>query len=153
MIWLVIPAMLDIALVMMGVEVRELRNWGWAPSEAALICAEIQNMCKNHRRHSTVEKLWTDIILGAAFLQWQDWLRVLLSGVLLQICWTETRSWWPRSPGLPPSEQRWPVHWSPVFAETSPAAQRPALAVGKLLEAGTSSVHLCAAGAGPSSGL
>lgn len=28
MIWLVIPAMLDIALVMIGVEVRELRYWG-----------------------------------------------------------------------------------------------------------------------------
>lgn len=40
------------------------------------------------------------------------------------------------------------MHWSPVWAETSPA-----FAVWKLLEAGTSSVHLCAVGAGPSSGL
>lgn len=44
------------------------------------------------------------------------------------------------------------MRWSPVWAETSPAGRRPAWAVW-MLEAGTLSVHLCAVGAGPSSGL
>lgn len=55
MIWLVMPAMLDMALVMMGVEVRELRNCGWAPKDAALIWAENHNMCEQRRKlnHTT----------------------------------------------------------------------------------------------------
>lgn len=51
MIWLVKPAMLDMALVMMGVEVRELRNWGWAPKDAALIWAKKKNhVCEQQRK-------------------------------------------------------------------------------------------------------
>ena len=36
MTWLVMPVILDMAVVKMGVEVSELRNWGCAPKDAAL---------------------------------------------------------------------------------------------------------------------
>lgn len=35
------PAMLEMALLRMGVEVREVRNCGCAPKEAALICEKL----------------------------------------------------------------------------------------------------------------
>lgn len=53
------PAMLDMALVMMGVEVRELRNWGWAPKDAALIWAKKKNhnMCEQWRKLNHVTQV------------------------------------------------------------------------------------------------